>query len=440
MDPADLRVIIPVGGEAKRLKPITAEVSKAVIRIFNRPLVEFAMAELALQGVKNFIFGVRGYYNYRGLFAYFGEGDGFSARYGISPRVHIKYQPRIEDVGSADSARINMDYYEINGHVMVVQGDNPFELELSDLLAFHEKKQGIMTIVLTYVDDVERYGVADLGSDQQIRAFVEKPKREEAPSRLANTGIYLLSPKIRELFNHPSIQRMIQEQGRLDFGMDLIPFLVREGYAVYGYVLEGVWYDVGTPRTYLDTMQRVLKSASNLLYFVEPLQFRRSSSTSRKFFYYGEPPLELSDSGKAWIQGQSPESIRRKDQILDKVHDGKVKLEGHVLIGRHCQIGDGTIIRDSCIDNFCIIGKDVTIERSAVMDRVLIGDGTTIQDSIICRHVNLKSSKSQPTWIMGLTVIGDDAVVGNGCIMTSAKVFPHKVVAEGQKIANQTIE
>ena len=440
MDPADLRVIIPVGGEAKRLKPITAEVSKAVIRIFNRPLVEFAMAELALQGVKNFIFGVRGYYNYRGLFAYFGEGDGFSARYGISPRVHIKYQPRIEDVGSADSARINMDYYEINGHVMVVQGDNPFELELADLLAFHEKKQGIMTIVLTYVDDVERYGVADLGSDQQIRAFVEKPKREEAPSRLANTGIYLLSPKIRELFNHPSIQRMIQEQGRLDFGMDLIPFLVREGYAVYGYVLEGVWYDVGTPRTYLDTMQRVLKSASNLLYFVEPLQFRRSSSTSRKFFYYGEPPLELSDSGKAWIQGQSPESIRRKDQILAKVRDCKVKLEGHVLIGRHCQIGDGTIIRDSCIDNFCIIGKDVTIERSAVMDRVLIGDGTTIQDSIICRHVNLKSSKSQPTWIMGLTVIGDDAVVGNGCIMTSAKVFPHKVVAEGQKIANQTIE
>ena len=209
---------------------------------------------------------------------------------------------------------------------------------------------------------------------------------------------------------------------------------------MYGYVLEGAWYDVGTPKTYLDTMLKVLRSASNILYFGEPLSFRRSLSTSRKFFYHGEPPIELPDAGKAWIQGQSPESIRRKDEILDKIRGGTIKLEGHVLIGRHCQIGEGTIIRDSCIDNFCIIGNEVTIERSAVLDRVLMGDGTTIQDSIIGRHANIKSSKSDPTWIMGFTVIGDDATIGKGSVMTSSKIFPHKVIPDGRNIANQTIE
>jgi len=68
MVPTNLWTIIHVGGEAKRLKPLTAEVSKAVVRIFNRPLVEFAVAELFQQGVRNFVFGVKGYLNYRSFY------------------------------------------------------------------------------------------------------------------------------------------------------------------------------------------------------------------------------------------------------------------------------------------------------------------------------------------------------------------------------------
>ncbi|MGC8911486.1 MAG: sugar phosphate nucleotidyltransferase, partial [Nitrososphaeria archaeon] len=107
----DLRVIIPVGGEAKRLKPLTCEVSKALVRLLNRPLVEIAIVKLARQGVRYFIFGVKGYVNYRALYDYFQDGVGLSARYGIEPRIHIKYQPNRDDFGSADSVRINMEYY-----------------------------------------------------------------------------------------------------------------------------------------------------------------------------------------------------------------------------------------------------------------------------------------------------------------------------------------
>ncbi|MEM2151218.1 MAG: sugar phosphate nucleotidyltransferase, partial [Candidatus Bathyarchaeia archaeon] len=107
----ELRVIIPVGGIAKRLLPLTAEVSKACIRIVNVPLVEISLLTLAKQGVKNFIFGVKGYMNYRSLYDHFESGVGFSAKYNISPRVHIKYQPNIDDCGSADSVRINIEYY-----------------------------------------------------------------------------------------------------------------------------------------------------------------------------------------------------------------------------------------------------------------------------------------------------------------------------------------
>jgi len=80
MEASTLRVIFPVGGVAKRLRPLTAETSKAAVRLLNRPLIEFPMYSLAGQGVRNFIFGVKGFLNYRCLYDYFGEGLGFSAQ------------------------------------------------------------------------------------------------------------------------------------------------------------------------------------------------------------------------------------------------------------------------------------------------------------------------------------------------------------------------
>jgi NDP-sugar pyrophosphorylase family protein len=95
--PEKIRVIIPVGGKATRLLPLTADTSKACLRLLNRPLVEFSLLSLASQGIRNFIFGVKGYTNYRDLYDYFESGAGFSARYNIKPHIHIKYQPNVPD-------------------------------------------------------------------------------------------------------------------------------------------------------------------------------------------------------------------------------------------------------------------------------------------------------------------------------------------------------
>jgi NDP-sugar pyrophosphorylase family protein len=299
LNPSELRAIIPVGGEAKRLKPLTAEVSKAVVRIFCKPLVEFAMAELAQQGVRNFVMGVKGYVNYVSLMDYLKDGVGFSADYGISPRVHIKYQPNVEDVGSADSVRINMEYFDIDGPVIVLQGDNLFDLDLGDLLAFHEKRKAAMTVVLTPVADVEGYGVADVGDEGRIRRFVEKPARGEAPSNLANAGIYLLSPSVRKVFDDPRVLEMIRGKKRLDFGMDFIPFMTDNGYPVYGYTMKGEWFDVGTPRGYLSTMEEVLGG-----HLLLP---RRTRQRPRTGLDQGELPRVGEEEGCDHREGQTGE-------------------------------------------------------------------------------------------------------------------------------------
>ena len=411
-----LRVIIPVGGKATRLLPLTAETSKACLRLLNRPLIEFSLLPLARQGIRNFIFGVKGYTNYRDLHDYFESGYGFSARYDIKPRVHIKYQPNVDDLGSADSASISMEYYNVKDPVFAVQGDNIFDVDVKALVDFHQKKGAVMTIALREVENVEGYGIADINKEMRISRFVEKPSPKEAPSDLANTGLYMVSPEIRKIFEERGVKQLIKERHRLDFGFDFIPYLISTGRPVYGYTLEGSWYDVGTPRRYLEAMHDMLEG---------------------KFASLTDFGGRISDDKRIWVQGESSESMKRRLGILKKIKEGKIEVEGSVLIGRHCDISDGVRIVNSCIDNYTKIGRDVEIEGSAVMDRVIVGDKAQIKESIVGRHVTISSTSRKPTKIDSVSVIADDVILEQGCMLSATKIYPHQFVRG--EFENQTL-
>jgi len=414
--PERIRVIIPVGGKATRLLPLTAETSKACLRILNRPLVEFSLLSLANQGIRHFIFGVKGYTNYRDLYDYFESGIGFSARYNIKPRVHIKYQPNVDDLGSADSARINMEYYEINTPVFAVQGDNIFDINVRDLIQFHRDKQAAMTIVLREVKNVEGLGIADIDKNNRIRCFVEKPLPKDAPSNLANTGLYVVSPEVKKIFKEKGIKDIVEEKHRLDFGYDFIPYMTQTGRPIYGYTLNGTWFDVGTPKNYLEATKDLLNGGFSML----------TDFGGR-----------ISPDKKIWVQGDSNDSQKRRQAIVSKIKLGKIEIEGAVLIGRHCQIDNGVRIVNSCIDNYTRISKGAVVENSAVMDRVIIGEGAQICNSIIGRHVTIHSSLRKPTKISDVSVVADDVTIEEGSTLCQAKIYPHQHVRGDFK--NQTL-
>ena len=405
--PERLWTIIPVGGKATRLLPLTAETSKAALRLLNRPLVEFSLLSLARQGIRNFIFGVKGYTNYRDLYDYFGSGYGFSIKYNIKPRIHIKYQPNIKDLGSADSVRINMEYYDIGSPVFAVQGDNIFEIDIKDLIRFHRENGAMMTIVLREVENVEGLGIADIDKNNRIKRFVEKPPPKDAPSNLANTGLYVMSPKIRKIFKDKGVKKIIETINRLDFGYDFIPYLTDSKLPIYGYTLKGKWFDVGTPSNYLKAMNNLLHGGFSML----------------KDF-----GGRIDEKRQIWVQGESQDSAKRRQEIIRKVKQGKIEIEGAVVIGRHCLIEDGAKIVNSCIDNFSRIGKGVKIENSAILDRAIIEDNAVISNSIIGRHVTILSNNKKPTKVNSISVIGDNVVIEEGCNISATKIYPHQKV------------
>jgi NDP-sugar pyrophosphorylase family protein len=405
--PERIRVIIPVGGKATRLLPLTAETSKACLRLLNRPLVEFSLLSLAAQGLRHFIFGVKGYTNYRDLYDYFESGIGFSARYNIKPRVHIKYQPNVDDLGSADSARINMEYYDIKTPVFAVQGDNIFDINVKDLIQFHKEKCALMTIVLREVENVEGLGIADIDKSNRIRCFVEKPLPKDAPSNLANTGLYVVSPEIKQVFNEKGVKQIVEEKHRLDFGYDFIPYVTQTGRPVYGYTLKGNWFDVGTPKNYLEAMKNLLHGGFSML----------TDFGGR-----------ISPEQQIWVQGESSDAEKRRNEIVRKIKQGKIDIEGAVLIGRHCQIDDGVRIVNSCIDNYTRISKGAIVENSAIMDRVIIGENAKVLDSIIGRHSTVLSSPRKQTYINEVSVIADDVTIEEGSTLAASKIYPHQHV------------
>lgn len=414
--PDKIRAIIPVGGKATRMMPLTYETSKACLRLLNRPLVEFSLLSLASQGIRNFVFGVKGYTNYRDLYDYFESGVGFSARYNIKPHIHIKYQPNVPDLGSADSARINMEYYDLASPIFAVQGDNIFDLNIKNLINFHKEKCSYLTIVLREVDNVEGLGIADIDKDGRIKRFVEKPLPKDAPSNLANTGLYMISPEVRKIFKEKGVQQIIKEKNRLDFGYDFIPYVISTGRPVYGYKLKGSWFDVGTPKSYLEAMKNLLHGGF---------------STLKDF------GGRLGDDCMVWLQGDSDDSERRRQDIIQKIKQKKIHVEGAVLIGRHCQIDEGARIVNSCIDNFTRIGKNAVIVNSAVLDRAIIGDNAEIYDSIVGRHVVVNSSCAHPTKVNAVSVIADDVILDEGCNLSGTKVYPHQNIRG--EFQNQTI-
>jgi NDP-sugar pyrophosphorylase family protein len=367
--------------------------------------------------VRNFIFGEYGFTNYSNLIDQFGEGVGFSAKYDIKPRVHIKHQPNFDDLGSADSYRLNMEYYDVKDPVLVVQGDNLFDIDLNDFMRMHEKNGALMTIALTQVRRVEEFGIADVDKDLRIRKFIEKPSAESAPSNLANAGLYILSPEVRNIVESKEIKELMEKRHRLDFGFDFIPYLVDKGFPLFGYELK-VWYDVGSPERYLGAMVDVLHGKLNIRIREERILANRN----------------------VWVQGYSEESIRRRGEIISKHKEGKLQLNGAALIGRHSRIGDFSKLTDSNTDNFCTLGKHVIVERSALMDAVKMGEYARVSDSIIGRKAVIESTRENPTRIELTSVIGNAARIMAGCTLIGTRVNPGLTVPQGMTYTDKYLQ
>jgi NDP-sugar pyrophosphorylase family protein len=435
-DLTDLIGIGLAGGQGVRARPLTLKApgylrSKAAMSFLGRRLIRWVIQILSSEGIKEYYIIAHGKENRYQIKVMIGYGEGFG--------VDVKYSPVKYDAlskGSADSTLRMMDYWDITQPALVFPTDSIIDFDLEPMLRAHRETGAVATIAaMTRAPDevAEKYGVMLADEDGRITEFVEKPTLAEIREHfhvanedefhelplMTNAGFYLVdSRKLREIASHPEIVKL--RERRLDFGKDLLPWLVGHDLPVHVHPVRRIG-DLGNVQDYLDTMVEVLRgdfeSVDRLL----------------------GPPFDPETN--VWI---APESLSLRDDdsgttLAEKIASGSVKIGPAVRIGRFCEIGPGVVISESNLDDDVEVRAGAMVERSQIRDGAIIGEGARLREVVVGSMSEIRSEHDAVTVIEGGVALGDEVTVHAGVHLAGdVSVYPRLKIPAGIAVPPHT--
>ena len=227
-----MKAIIMAGGEGKRLKPITGSTPKPLVPLCGRPVMEHIILLLRRHGITDICAALK--YRPDDIKNYFGSGEKLGVR--------LEYRVEQTALGTAGGVKNCADFYG-SEDFLVISGDAACDIDLSKLIAEHQRRAPAATIALCPEPEPLRYGLALCDREGFIRSFIEKPDWRHVVTNLVNTGIYIISPRAME---------HVPENEEFDFAKDLFPRLLDEGEKLLGVPCDGYWCDIGTPKSYYE--------------------------------------------------------------------------------------------------------------------------------------------------------------------------------------------
>lgn len=217
--PLNFEVILMAGGRGERLRPLTEDTPKPLLKIGDKPVAEYAIRRLIAHGVEDFTFVV----NYLGekIEEYFGDGESFGARF----RYHYEQEPMGTIGGAAQISHLQAD------HLLVLNADLLTTIHFDRFFAWYlENQADIAVAAVPYQVDLA-FGMLDIDNQYQVRDIKEKPTY----THHINTGIYLLR---REMLDHIPTDRPFD-------AVDLISDAMKKDFKVVAFPLLDYWLDIG---------------------------------------------------------------------------------------------------------------------------------------------------------------------------------------------------
>jgi len=185
-----MKGIILAGGDGTRLYPLTKGISKQLLPVYDKPMIYYPLSVLMLAGIQDILIisTPKDLPNFKKLF-----GDGSQ----IGLKLSYKEQPSPD--GLAQAFIIGEDFIK-NDDVCLVLGDNIFfGYGFSKILQNARKNisEGKSTIFSYYVNDPERYGVAEFDNVGNVTSIEEKPKNPA--SNYAVVGLYFYTNDVVQI-------------------------------------------------------------------------------------------------------------------------------------------------------------------------------------------------------------------------------------------------
>jgi mannose-1-phosphate guanylyltransferase len=325
-----MKVVVLVGGEATRLRPLTCNTPKIMVPVLNRPFLEHFVGYLKAHNIVDIVLAIgKSAGQVRDCF-----GDGCQLG------VRIVYSVEDSPLGTAGAVKNAQRF--LDDSFIVFNGDVFTDIDLTAMAQLHRKNGAMASLALTPVDDPTIYGVVETDSRGRVRRFLEKPSRDEATTNMINAGIYVLEPDILNYIITGTFSM---------FERDVFPPLVGKGEAIYAYSFHDYWIDMGTPDKYLRLQHDLLR--------------RRAGDQGVEF--EGESSVHTSAQIKGPALIGPGCSIRTNSAI-----------RGPVVLGAGCHVEEGATVEGAVLWEDCRVGRGARLTNCLVASRCQIGEASEI--------------------------------------------------------------
>ncbi len=259
------KAVIPAAGLGTRFLPATKACPKEMLPIVDKPTIQYIIEEALASGIKDILI-ITGH-NKRSIEDHFD----YNPELELNLREHGKDEllALMKEIGDINLHYIRQKEPKGLGHAILCAksfvGDEPFAVLLGDDVVYNEEKPCLQQLLDVYdatgasvlgcqtvpQEKVSSYGIVASEATEDARIFkvsnmVEKPAVEEAPSRLAVLGRYVITPEIFALLEQTAPGR----GGEIQL-TDALKVLAKE-QAMYAYDFVGRRYDVGDKQGYLE--------------------------------------------------------------------------------------------------------------------------------------------------------------------------------------------
>jgi len=313
--------VVLAAGEGERLRQFTASKPKVMIKVANKPILQYVVEALERNGIRRIIFVVG--YKKEKIMDYFEDWKALG--------VGIDYVFQKHLLGTGDALKQAED--KTDERFLVLSGDNVIEEDTisdSELLDVSENENAIL---IKAHKDVSKYGVV-LVKNGLVKDIIEKPSEEI--SNLVNTGIYAFGEEIYEFLEEELTSGLLS--------------MIHQGKRVKACETHGAWLDAVYPWDILRLNDIVLR----------------------------ENPAKVEGKIERGVTIDGRVSIGKSSVIRANSY-----VKGPVIIGENCEIGpNACIFPSTSIGTDVTIGAFTEIKNSVLTDMGKIGSFSSIQDSI----------------------------------------------------------